>query len=93
MAHDRVFTSPISAHRESVTELFRFLDYASVGALAVIQPINVNEAPRAVLELVPARCTSRNPNSRFPTATGPTDSETATSRGVAFADGIVDPSR
>ena len=50
----RVYSSPIPPRRESVTDLFRFLDYASVGSSAVITGrVNVNEAPRAVLELVP----------------------------------------
>ena len=53
-AGGRVHTSPIPPRRESVTDLFRFLDYASVGSSAVITGrVNVNEAPRAVLELVP----------------------------------------
>jgi hypothetical protein len=91
-AHDRVFTSPISAHRESVTELFRFLDYASVGASAVISGrINVNEAPRAVLELVPgldAQAVTRILDSRPP----PGQPIPKRQRHAAwlFADGIVD---
>ena len=53
-AGGKTYASPITDRRESVTSLFEFLDYASVGPSAVITGrVNVNEAPRAVLDLIP----------------------------------------
>ena len=91
-AGGKIYTSPIPDRRESVTALFEFLDYASVGASAVITGrINVNEAPRAVLDLVPgldATAVTRILDSR-PEPGRPVPKSRRHAAWI-FADGIVD---
>ena len=91
-AGGKIYASPISDRRESVTALFEFLDYASVGASAVMTGrINVNEAPRAVLDLVPgldATAVTRILDSR-PEPGRPVPKSRRHAAWI-FADGIVD---
>ncbi len=91
-AGGKIYASPIPDRRESVTALFEFLDYASVGASAVITGrINVNEAPRAVLDLVPgldATAVTRILDSR-PEPGRPVPKSRRHAAWI-FADGIVD---
>ena len=91
-AGGKVYASPISDRRESVTALFEFLDYASVGPSAVIAGrVNVNEAPRAVLDLVPgldSTAVTRILDSR-PTPGRPVPKANRHAAWL-FADGIVD---
>lgn len=88
----KVFLSPLAASRESVTQLFQYLDYASIGSSAVLTGrINVNEAPRAVLELVPgldSEMVTRILNSR--PAPGIPVSKLRRHTAWLFADGIAD---
>ena len=94
-AGGKVYASPISDRRESVTALFEFLDYASVGSSAVIVGrVNVNEAPRAVLGLVPGlddTAVTRILDSR-PTPGRPVPKAYRHAAWL-FADGIVDLDR
>ena len=91
-AGGKIYASPIPDRRESVTVLFEFLDYASVGASAVMTGrINVNEAPRAVLDLVPgldATAVTRILDSR-PEPGRPVPKSRRHAAWI-FADGIVD---
>ncbi|MBR5627325.1 MAG: hypothetical protein IKW74_06870, partial [Thermoguttaceae bacterium] len=50
----RLITSPITVSRGDSKKLFRFLDYASTSpGTVIIGRVNINEAPRTVLEAIP----------------------------------------